>query len=185
MKNFIITLFVFFLISSANAQSKTEKTAYYFIPQVALLNGDNATSAQVQMTGGIQKKNWMLGIGTAIDYYKVRTVPMFADLRFCFGKNRAIFSYLDLGTDIVWPLESQNNYRWDGNGLYNDIGIGYAFGGQKKKSIVVSMGYSVKKVAESYKEIIYREFPPYGGESYERRLDYTLNRLVLRLGIKL
>ncbi len=110
---------------------------------------------------------------------------MFADVRFCFGKKRAIFSYLDLGTDIVWPLESQNNYRWDGNGLYNDIGIGYAFGGQKKKGIVISMGYSVKKVTESYHEIIYREFPPYGGESYERRLDYSLNRLLLRLGIKL
>ncbi len=184
MKKLLIIITLFLLAIKLTAQS-TNKIRYYLLPQVALLNGDHLTSGQVQLTGGVQKKNWMFGIGTAIDYYKVRTVPMFADLRFCFGKNHSVFSYLNIGTDIVWPLESQSYNQWNGNGLYKDLGIGYAFGGQKKKGILISMGYSAKKVAVSYNEFVYRDFPPYGGENHERRLDYTLNRIVLRLGVML
>jgi hypothetical protein len=181
-------------ITAVMAQPKTGKVDYYLIPQIALLNGDHSASGQVQFTGGIEKKGWGIGIGTAIDYYKVRTVPVFADLRACFGKNRSIFSYADLGCNMAWPLESQYTYRWPfqdsrqsrfSNGLYTDLGIGYSLFGKKNRGVVMSLGYSIKTNTETYYEAVYRDFPPYTFEYREKKFDYKLNRIVLRCGFRL
>lgn len=194
MRNSVMMLLLILVTATVIAQSKPGKTDYYLIPQIALLNGDHFASGQVQLTGGIEKKGWGIGIGAAIDYYKVRTVPVFADLRTYFGKHRLLFSYLNLGSNIAWPLESQISYHWQpggsrpgsfSNGLYSDLGIGYAFGGKKNRGAVMSLGYSMKTIAETYIETVYRDFPPYINEYYERKLDYTLNRIVLRFGFRL
>lgn len=182
------------IVASVNAQSKPGTAKHYIFPQVALLNGDHSVSGQVQLTAGIQKKAWMFGFGTAIDYYKIRTVPVFVDLRYAFGKSSNYFSYVNLGTNIVWALESQYTAHYVigipskdkfNNGLYTDIGIGYAFRGEKKTRLLISIGYSIKKISSNYQEAVYREFPPYIIEYRDRKLDYTLNRLVLRLGVRL
>nr|WP_168420872.1 hypothetical protein [Escherichia coli]NKQ99695.1 hypothetical protein [Escherichia coli] len=82
------------MVFTATAQKQTK---YYLIPQAALLNGDHACNAQLQLVGGIQKKQWGFGAGLGIDYYKVRTIPLFVDTRFFFGKERQYFSYFNLG----------------------------------------------------------------------------------------
>jgi len=194
MKIGAILFLIFFATTALKAQSKNGKAGYYLIPQIALLNGDNSASAQVQLTGGIEKKGWDIGIGAAVDYYKIRTVPVFADLRTYFGKNRSLFSYLNIGIDLAWPLESQYSDYWRvgdnrsgsfNNGLYTDLGIGYAFHGKKNRGVVISLGYSTKTITEKFIDVIYRDFPPYGADYYQRELDYTLNRVALRFGIRL
>lgn len=171
-----------------------KKTNFYLHPQVALLNGDQSVSGQIQVSGGIEKNAFSIGIGAAIDYYKIRTVPLFADLRAAFGKDRAIFSYLNVGSNIAWALESQYNNYWVmgrnskssfSNGVYTDIGIGYSFRKGKKNSLTMSIGYSMKTISESHLETVYRDFPPYVTESHERKMDFTFNRIALRLGMKL
>lgn len=168
------------------------KRGHYFISQVALLNGDHSASGQVQFAGGVEKHNWAFGIGTAIDYYKVRTVPVFADGRFFWGKKRSFFSYANLGANLAWALESQyRNYWLPGgtsqkssfsNGLYTDLGIGYALSGIRSKGVIISVGYSIKTLTETYYQFVYRDFPPYGGENSEHRLTYQFNRISLKLG---
>lgn len=194
MKNILIIFATCFFIVSAGAQSKPPVTKYYFSPEIGLLNGDNSASVQVKLTGGIQNKAWMFGLGTAIDYYKIRTVPVFADVRYTFGKKANYFSYANLGADFVWALETQYSQQYVmgvagtnkfNNGIYADLGIGYAFQGEKKQGLVISIGYSLKTLSSSYQQAVYKEFPPYGIEYRDRRLDYTLNRLVLRLGVRL
>jgi len=194
MRSSLILLLLFPLANIATAQSKPEKTRYYLIPQIALLNGDHSAGGQVQLTGGIEKKSWGIGIGTAFDYYKIRTVPMFVDLRTYFGKSRSLFSYLNMGSNIVWPLESQYSNHWQAgvnrpgsfhNGLYTDLGIGYALHGKKNRGIIISLGYSMKTITETYTDAIYKDFPPYTTEYYERKLGYTLNRIALGFGIRL
>lgn len=194
MKNLLIIFTSCFFWVSAAAQLKSPASKHYFIPEVGLLNGDNLVSAQVKLTGGIQKKAWMFGLGTGIDYYKIRTVPVFADVRYTFGKKANWFSYANLGADIVWALETQyaqhfvmgvfNKDKFN-SGVYADLGVGYAFQGEKKQGLLISIGYSVKTLGSSYQEAVYKEFPPYGIEYRDKKLDYTLNRLVLRLGVRL
>ena len=193
MKSCVMLLLLFLMTAAVTAQSDVAKTEYYLIPQIALLNGDHFASGQVQLAGGIEKKGWAIGIGAAIDYYKVRTVPVFADLRTYFGKHRLLFSYLNLGGNIAWPLESQLSYHWQpggsrpgsfSNGLYTDLGIGYAFRGKKNRGVVMSLGYSIKTISETYQEAVYRDFPPYITEFYDRKLTYKLNNIVLRCGFR-
>ncbi len=194
MRTLLIIFTSCLFIVSASAQSKLPITKHYLFPEVGLLNGDHSTSAQVKLTGGIQKSGWMFGLGAAIDYYKIRTVPVFADMRYSFGKNANYFSYANLGTDLVWPTETQYSQRLImgiitknkfNNGIYADVGLGYAFKEEKKQGLVISIGYSVKTLHSSYQETVYKEFPPYGIEYRDRKLDYTLNRLVLRLGVRI
>lgn len=195
MKSILFILCFSVCIPAVYAQSKKPKLKHYFLTQAALLNGDRSVSGQAQLTTGIEKKNgWKFGLGTGLDFYKVRTVPVFADVRFAFGKNRRYFSYTDLGANFVWALESQYVYHWSagmntraafGTGLYGDIGFGYALGGEKKGGLLMSFGYSVKTLSIRYDETVYKEFPPYGIEYREHKLNYTLNRLVLRMGVRL
>jgi len=195
MKNSFLFLLSFFIAVSVSAQVKPIKSNFYLLPQIALLNGDHSASGQVQVAGGFEKNGWGFGIGTGIDYYKVRTVPVFADLRKSFGKNSAVFSYLNIGSNLAWPLESQysTGYIWElggkrsdfGNGLYTDLGIGYTIRGKKREGIVLSLGYSAKTINETRYVTIYREFPPYIPETRETKLDYTFNRIAFRLGVKL
>lgn len=179
----LIITALFLIAIKLTAQSEN-KIRYYLLPQVALLNGDHATSGQFQVIGGIQKKRWSAGIGTAFDYYKLRTVPMFVDMRAWFGKKHSIFSYADLGTNIAWPINDTDKTQY-GTGFYADMGLGYAFHGEKKGGLVISVGYSIKTITESVRETVYKEFPPYGLEIRERTLNYSLNRLAFRLGIRL
>lgn len=195
MRSIVMIALFFILTNKIAAQSKPDKHIFYLIPQIALLNGDHSAGGQIQLTGGIEKKRWGIGMGAAIDYYKVRTVPLFVDVRTGFGKNRLLFSYLNLGSNIAWPLESQYSYNlqyWNNqrstfsNGVYTDLGIGYHWiNGKKNRRMLMSLGYSTKTVSESYYEAIYRNFPPYIAEYHERKLGYTLNRIVIRCGIRL
>ncbi|MES2004966.1 MAG: hypothetical protein V4450_10625 [Bacteroidota bacterium] len=187
-----IGVIVFCLIAVGMKAQSTK--GHYVIPQAALLNGDHSVSGQVQLLGGIERNNWSYGIGAAIDYYKVRTVPLFADLRFSFGKKRSVFSYVNIGPNIAWALGSQYTYDRLGfysangsfsNGLYTDIGIGYTLKSRNQKSVLISLGYSSKTISETYNEAIFRDFPPFGVDYHERKLLYTFNRLALRIGVKL
>jgi hypothetical protein len=189
-KNCLLIVCLAFM-GSLLAQAPKTKTSYYLITQGALLNGDHSASAQVQLAGGFEKNNWAFGLGAAIDYYKIRTVPVFADARFFFGKDKAIFSYADLGYDMVWPLETQYRNYWTlggpyqrsdfRNGFYTDLGIGYALK-RKNKGVIISLGYSMKTITEKYNEVVYSPTPPYSGTNTERRAVYELNRISLKLG---
>lgn len=180
------------------AQKTKQPSTLYVTPQVGLLNGDNAVSAQVVLSGGMKTRTWSYGIGAGIDYYKVRSAPFFVELKKDFGsKEKPLFAYLQLGANIAWPLQSdyrENFYSsWFGNtttrfqnGMYRELGIGYTGWYTKKKGIWISLGYSTKTMAEFYDELIYPDFPPYDRiTKTERKLAYTFNRLVLKIGCRL
>ncbi len=190
MKRFYIFFFVLFIGSVVSAQKRKQ---FYMIPQASVLNGNQAVSAQFQLTGGIQKNNWGLGIGTALDHYKVRTMPLFADIRRYFGTTGSLFTHASAGIDIPWPLESQYAYNFlvGGNsksqfssGFYSGAGIGYAFRGKNKDGLQLSIGYSMKSMTETRAETIYRDFPPYTAETAYRKMTYTFNRVALSIGYK-
>ncbi|HEY1019014.1 MAG TPA: hypothetical protein VGE25_08460 [Sediminibacterium sp.] len=194
-----ISLIVALLLAIHSYSQKTNQpSTLYITPQVGLLNGDHAVSAQVVLSGGMKTRTWSYGIGAGVDYYKIRSAPLFVELKKDLGKKETpLFAYLQLGTNIAWPLASdyrENSYTpWSGititrfrNGMYGELGIGYTGWYTKKKGIWISLGYSAKTMAELHDEVIYPDFPPYDRiTKTERKLAYTFNRLVLKIGCRL
>lgn len=194
----ILPVFIFFLFFiQLSAQKKEQWKGYYLVPQLGLVNGDHAVSGQVLMIAGKMKKNLGVGIGAAIDYYKVRTVPVFFDLRKHFSvSGRSLVAYLNLGYDIASPLSS--DYQREGNSWYNkdndrfangvycDLGLGYLFSDKDQKPFIISIGYSMKSITEKYDEKIYNNFPPYNQFIVaERKFRYLFSRLSIKIGVKL
>lgn len=183
-----ILFFISFYFSS-NAQYK--KHNWFLGIQAALLNGYQSSNALVSAKGGIYIKEWCVGIGTGIDYYQVRSVPVFLSTQYHLFSQKKLFVYADVGANTAWAKENQHNENgfWGVSpssfvgGIYTDAGVG-TYIDKKHRKIFVSVGYSVKTMKENFQELI---FNPSNATLTPvlRSYDYTFNRLVFKLGIKI
>lgn len=186
-----------FVFIQANAQSPQKNTSY-LMPQIGVIDGDQSTSSQFQVVGGIAVKNWRIGMGTGLDYYKVRSVPVFADIRNYFGRNKKAFAFANVGYNIPWPMEDQYRIIFIQGGTkksefemgwYSDAGIGYDIDLGKQKALSLSLGYTIKKFSERYDSRFswiwgWPSTLPGTGQS-ERTEVYTFRRLSLKAGFRL
>jgi len=196
MKGFIFSITSMLIVFTVQAQQIKSKAAFSVSAQTALLNGDNHVNGQFLMSAGFKKSGWFIGAGSGFDYYKYRTVPVFADVKKYFGKgNRQLFVYANAGTNVAWPTANQKNLRtgagWWGwsspsnslfkNGIYTDLGVGYTLFNSKHRGFFTALGYSTKTLTEVYDEQIWN-----GTTSVmtKRTLDYTMNRILFRIGYK-
>lgn len=183
-----------FWLCAASAQSQVmRQKGYYIIPQAGFLYGDQRVDGQGIVAGGIEYKGWGLGIAAGIDWYKVRTVPVLIDIRRNLPVARQpLFVYGNLGWNIAAPLDKQYYFAGSvdmrGNrfthGMYGEAGLGYALLNRSKKGFLLSLGFTSKTVTERFRETIYIMQPPYTTVETERRLDYTFNRFIFKLGYK-
>jgi hypothetical protein len=201
MKKIWFVIIAFSFLVQVNAQHKKTAGKIYLIPQIALLNGANATSKQMMFTAGIKRNDWCIGLGAALDYYEVRTIPLFMDIRREIShKRHPFFAYSDIGLNLPdakkteyltpglglwWPPRSKSTFD---RGLYGEVGIGYALYNRKKRGILLSAGYSIKTITEKYTETIYG-YPTYPQDQQtikaERRFDYQYRRFVFKIGYRL
>src|SRR5215467_547922 len=89
-KYFLTYLFVSWAVTmnaqeNKSVQSTNPKPQHAFqfrsINQVGLLEGTDGGAFQIQTINGVQFRTWFLGIGVGIDNYRLRSVPLFVDLR--------------------------------------------------------------------------------------------------------
>ncbi|MGN6618478.1 MAG: hypothetical protein ACTHJ5_14990 [Ilyomonas sp.] len=184
----LLVITIFFIMQQCTAQKTNAKNSSYFIPQVALLNGDNKVGGQLQVVGGYAIKKWGLGAGTALDYYKFRSVPVFADIRRSFGRNtHHPFAYVKFGYNIAWTLENQHyyyaEYQKSGNGWYADAGVGYELYNNRNKGFCFSAGFTAKTLSQTYKEYVYASWPQPPKQEMHK-MDYTLRRLAIKIGYR-
>ena len=97
---------------------------------------------------------WEQGIG--LDYYRYRTIPLFLDLRkeFFSGPDK-LFVYADAGVSFAWVSDNQKSGYIDekfSNGFYDDFGLGYKRVIAKHSAIILSLGYSYKKLSQTYNQ---------------------------------
>jgi len=182
---FIVCLLQFnFHLASAQKSEKTYR--FHSFNSLALVNGNNAVSAGLQSVNGFQKKNWFVGVGAGLDYYLYRTVPVFADVRYSFGKKKnKPFAFVDAGVNIEW-VETGYNGRviiWDGNssskykgGLYSDIGFGYNIK-MKNNALVISLSHSHKSLEETITSTDWRT-----NQTQTDFNEYKLNRILIKVG---
>ena len=186
---------ILFICIHAEAQQKNKS---YLMPQLGVLDGDQSTSMQFQIVSGIVTKSWRIGMGTGIDYYKVRSVPIFADVRKYLGAAKKAFVFANVGYNVPWPMESQYKifFVQGGNqksqfemGWYADAGIGYDIEIGKQKAISLSLSYSMKTFSEKYHEhfdwIWGWAMPQIPETLPERKIEYSFRRLSLKAGFRL
>ncbi len=153
---------------------------------MGIREGQIGTAFQLQTINRATYRSWFAGIGAGLDYYRFRTIPLFIDFRKTFGKRPdKLFVYADFGVSYGWLKDNQKNlylpYDHYSNGFYNDLGFGYSVDLGKSNRVLISLGYSCKKLTETYRA---------GGicgnymlsESPMQRIGYSLDRMSVKIG---
>ena len=187
VKYFFLLLFMSVSIFSF-AQKKNTIYMFHSLNSISFLNGENETSAGLQSINGFQKGNLFAGVGVGLDYYIHRSVPLFADFRYEFGKGKnKFFAYADGGVNIAWVQEYYDDrvIIWDGfnssgdfhNGIYTDAGLGYMVGMKKANGLLLSLGHSHKSLKQT---TTYQDWRTQQWLTDIYR--YNLSRIVVKVG---
>lgn len=128
-------------------------------------------------------------LGLAIDYYYLRSVPVFFEIQGALGRQpRHFFAYAGGGLNLAWPTEQERNMGgggWGiitpvahGSGVYSQIGVGRTLGKVRGRGFALRLGHSFKSFSESYTERVWN-----GGSWAEatRTHQYRLGMLDLSL----
>jgi hypothetical protein len=177
--------------SSAQQTNIAETWQFHSINNVGILEGQIGSAFQLQTINGVQYKSWFCGAGLGLDYYKFRTIPLFFDLRKEFGKSvNKLFLYSDLGVHFSWVTDKEKtNYVVDdkfGNGIFAEAGLGYKAVIGKNHGLLISAGYSYKKLREAYNSLQY--YPGLYMINSEQninnqsQINYALSRLSIKMG---
>lgn len=173
---------------SGQQKQSAAQWVFHSVNNIGLLEGEAGSSFQIQTINGAQYKSWFGGIGLGLDYYRYRTIPLFLDIRKEFGNgSNKLFLYSDMGVNFCWLTDNQKmNYYLDDqfkNGMYADFGAGYKIGLGKSDHdhLLLSLGYSFKKLKETYDAPEYF-YPPAAGPASKDEINYSLNRLSIKIG---
>ncbi|MFY7840244.1 MAG: hypothetical protein ACOVP7_08200 [Lacibacter sp.] len=153
------------------------------IVQTGLLVGDNAESATLQAIAGVRHKKLYAGVGTGLDFYLQRSVPLFADVRYDFSaKRKTFFLYGDAGVNFSW-VKNQNgqNVTEQPASLYTDAGVGLKITTKKQDAFMLSVGYSHKHLQQTTKGISWQTWPIQTTETLFY-YDYRYNRIAIKFG---
>jgi hypothetical protein len=185
MRKAFIMLTVFFI--AATNLSAQKKVSFSSQNYVGLVAGEVNSELQLQTINGIKKGPWFAGIGAGIDWYYLRSIPLFVSVnRNIFSKGRRfMFVSGDAGKNFSWRNNVPDDFppydRQQTDGLYWAAGVGYKFGvGKSDNSILMQFGYSYKKMGEESTQIIC----PFIGPCYPTtdKYDYQLKRLSFKIG---
>ena len=184
----IISFSGFSLIGQVKSATEKNKEScscgFQSLLQAGFLEGATGPSWNLQTINGVYYKSWYSGIGLGIDYYNMRTVPLFIDLRKeLFQKPRTPFLYADGGIQFEWFKKKEKQAWGSGDyqkGRYYDIGAGYKFGFGKRDALLISAGYSLKKIEEERDVILQCIQPPC--DAAKEYYSYSFTRLSFKVG---
>lgn len=173
----------------------SQKLQFHSINQVGLLVGEKGGSFQAQTINGVQHKTFFAGFGVGIDGYRLRSVPVFIDLRKEFGSSEnKFFIYSDAGINCEWLTADQKYSVISApkeavkfsKGFYMDAGLGYRIAMKNKNSLLLNIGYSYKRIKERQDNSVLIFPPPWGaypdfGDNYQTSV-YDLNRVAIKIG---
>lgn len=188
-RNYIFSmLLLLFMAAVVQAQKKTN-LKFASINQIGVLKGNSDAALQWQTVNGVAYKTFFAGLGVGLDYYYLRTVPVFVDVRKNLSaKTETPFVYAALGAALPWvkntePAWQKSDYN---KGFYGDVGIGYSMPLKGRFYLDLSVGYSQKSLQETRYNRYYRDFPPYDDVEWHKEADfnYTFRRVSVRLALR-
>lgn len=174
------------LISCLQAAAQKEKFVFQSTVQAGLLEGERGGAFQLQTIHGFRYKTWSAGLGTGLDFYHTRSIPVFMNLRKAFGSGtQTPFVYASGGYNLPWLKEEDKYWGFSGadGGLYFDAGIGYQLPVFKTSALFFSAGYSQKNFSrretDGFVIAIWPAPPP-----RTRLHEYELRRLSIQTGLR-
>ena len=197
MRSAVLYFFIMFSGLYAVTQDTKGLKDWHASAAGTLLNGNTSTGAAVSMQiERVWKDRWTVGLGSGIDHYQFRTVPVFVAVkRYWMKSDHGLFFYGEGGINLPWTTEEQRYYRQGGMwgwgsinqassfdpGIWTDLGIGYGFKGKKGHGIFVRAGQSVKTMGQRYMEQVWN-----GTSSVmaERDINYLFGRLAIQAGFR-
>jgi hypothetical protein len=189
MKAYIIVFALSVMSIHLKAQNKDDKGKINFssINQIGLISGSQGESSVIQTINGIKKDTWFAGVGVGFDFYDVRGVPLFIDIRKeLLHKKNTPFIYGDGGVSFEWLnfiQREQHNFPDVHPGAYYDVGAGWRLGGKNKGGFLMSVGYSFKQAKETATQQIYNPVTRTTESStYSTKYDYR--RVVIKVGFQ-
>jgi hypothetical protein len=142
-----------------------------------VLEGEQGNWLQLGATGGVKLKSWTTSIGTGLDYYGVRSIPLYLNVE------KRILS--GGGYNFPW-LKANNNSWWNDTratgGVYYGAGIGYQVPASRQIALFFAAGYSFKQFRQ---EITQRfECVTTPCPDYKEKIEYGLRRLSVTTGLR-
>lgn len=188
MKKVFFILLLFVMVKNKNQAQETKKDNKFFSSQISagIVEGDQNTSFHVEILNGIRYKTWFGGIGTGLDYYYFRSIPVYLSAaKYLSPRNHSFFVQGDAGMNFAWEEEPRfggwneisNEFK---PGLYWNGSIGFATGLDRKNSFSFGLGYSQKNLRQ-IRELTVMCFNPPCENTFET-YKYNLKRLTLRIG---
>jgi hypothetical protein len=184
----LLLLQVATLCSFAQGDPEIKEQKSHFAGQfhLGILEGGSTTSFQVQALAGIKKKDWFTGVGTGLDYYFQRSVPVYISVsRYHRLLGQNFFVQGEGGMNFAWKRNVVHD--WDNvisdtfkPGLYWNGGIGFSASLGKGNAMMISLGYSYKHLQETKEFTVFCINPPCPPQKEE--YDYHLRRLSLKFG---
>jgi hypothetical protein len=179
----VATFIAVMVMQTAAAQYKFHSQNF-----IGALSGDLDAAVSLNTINGLQRGLWFGGIGTGIDYYFLRSVPLYLSFsRFLNNNPKSPYFTIDGGTNFIWSKSTANIYNYYNNdgkfspSLYYGAHAGYKLGLNKKRgSVLMTIGYSAKKLNEKHKTISPCLYPPC--PEYNEKFDYDFKRFNFRLG---
>ena len=187
MKKFLLIISTI-LFSYTCVHSQDVKPRFKSMNTAGIALGESHPKMLFQTVNGLKYKDWFAGVGIGLDEYEIKSLPLFADLRMNFGKEKKGFIYGDIGYNFFLEDKSkehdfsgsESSYK---GGVYTDIGIGVRASLIKNVKMVFSIGHSYKTIKNTQVRTICGIIPP----CYDETSKFTHNygRLNLNVGVEL
>lgn len=118
--------------------------------------GQMGSYGQVQTVNGLSRGPWFVGLGTGLDYYRLRNVPLFLSVTrdLLTDKRSGLFLILDGGIDLAWYKREPPSYQDMSStfraGPYWSTGLGYRWRLSEagRRALLFSATYGMKKLTE-------------------------------------
>lgn len=168
------------------AQRTAPRYGISSILSAGMAAGESDPKFMAQWSGGLTYKHFFAGIGSGVDMYRFKSIPLFADLRADIGTKRSLLLYAQAGYnfpvgDNVTPDWRSETFkvkdRFTG-GFYMDAGIGFRFPGKGPHRFLLSAGYSRKKLDN---EVVY-DYQCTNCSREKYMYKYDLGRVMLKVG---
>lgn len=187
MKHYFLFLLFFLGVIGVQAQ---EKIQYSSMNYAGLLEGDAGSAFQLHTVQGIKYSRWFSGIGTGLDYYYLRSVPLFLSVnRMLLNQSRTPYLSLDGGLNFAWVHREAD--RWNdftsshfSPAFYWGAGVGYKVSMRNRRdALLLNIGYSFKQLKEDQEHTVFCINPPCPPQV--EHYNYKLNQVSVRLGWQL
>ena len=185
----LLFVFCFSCISSTSlAQKDTlrDKPTFTTILKMGLLNGEaDKAGVSLAFTNGLRYRNWFGGIGAGLDYYGLKSIPLYVEAARDFSKQTPS-PFLNAAVGYNFPLRDKNYKSWtqykSQGGLYYALGGGYKFSLGQELALTLSAAYSFKGQKEElfndYGRWLFEEPLPPRTDTYT----YKFRRLSVNIG---